>query len=63
MKLAKYIPGRLLIGFISLFSMSLLSRAPFETHPQDCEMTTVVQKKKKKNGYMTNEDNSPLLNV
>ncbi|WPU96126.1 hypothetical protein SNE25_11405 [Mucilaginibacter sabulilitoris] len=62
MKLAKYIPGRLMIGFISLFFMTLLSRAPFETNPQDCEMTSVVQKKKK-SGYITDGDNSSLLNV
>jgi hypothetical protein len=39
--------GRLLVGFLSIFSLSFLTRAPFERNPQDCEMICVPGKKKK----------------
>ncbi|NOW97852.1 hypothetical protein [Mucilaginibacter sp. SG564] len=43
----KYKQSRLLVGIISLFSMSLLTRAPFENNPQDCAMISVTGKKPK----------------
>ncbi|MGN8071093.1 hypothetical protein [Mucilaginibacter sp. 22184] len=43
----KYKQSRLLVGIISLFSMSLLARAPFENNPQDCAMISVSGKKQK----------------
>ncbi|MDR6941424.1 hypothetical protein [Mucilaginibacter pocheonensis] len=48
-KLSKYNQCKFLIGFVSLFSMSLLSRAPFENNPQNCEMISVVKRRKKAN--------------
>ena len=51
----KYRQSRLLVGIISLFSMSLLARAPFENNPQDCAMTTVAGKKNKSK-HPTDED-------
>lgn len=45
--MSKLKQGRLLMGFLSLFSLSFLTRAPFEQNPQDCEMICVLEKKKK----------------
>lgn len=42
-----YKQGRLLIGLVSLLSMSFLASAPFETNPQGCGMIRVIEKKKK----------------
>ena len=52
----KYRQSRLLISVISLFSMSFLTRAPFENNPQDCAMISVA--KKGKNKQSINEDHS-----
>ncbi|MDN5284648.1 MAG: hypothetical protein JWR38_922 [Mucilaginibacter sp.] len=51
--------SKLIIGLVSLLSMSFLSSAPFEKNPQDCEMVSVI-KKKKKNGYRADENNASL---
>ena len=51
----KYRQSRLLVGIISLFSMSLLARAPFENNPQDCAMISVAGKKPK-GKHTTDED-------
>ena len=51
----KYKQSRLLVGIISLFSMSLLARAPFENNPQDCTMISVAGKKPK-GKHPTDED-------
>jgi len=45
--MSKLKQGRLLIGFLSLFSLSFLTRAPFEHNPQDCELNCVPEKRKK----------------
>lgn len=45
--MSKLKQGRLLVSFLSLFSLSFLTRAPFEQNPQDCEMICVLEKKKK----------------
>jgi hypothetical protein len=54
-KLSKYGQNRLIIGLVSLLSMSMLTSAPFESNPQNCEMISVV--KKNKDGDLTDEDN------
>lgn len=51
----KYKQSRLLVGIISLFSMSLLARAPFENNPQDCAMISIAGKKPKSK-HPTDED-------
>jgi hypothetical protein len=58
-KLSKYGQNRLIVGLISLLSMSFLTSAPFEKNAQDCEMTGVI-KKKKRNGYQADESNMSL---
>ncbi|MET3498482.1 hypothetical protein FHW88_000803 [Mucilaginibacter sp. SG538B] len=45
--MSKLKQGRLLMGFLSLFSLSFLTRAPFERNPQDCELICVTGKRKK----------------
>lgn len=55
-KLSKYGQNRLIIGLVSLLSMSFLSSAPFEKNPQDCEMISVIRKKNK-DGNWADEDN------
>ncbi|MBB6112142.1 hypothetical protein SAMN05421821_11638 [Mucilaginibacter lappiensis] len=55
----KYRQSRLLVGIISLFSMSLLTRAPFENNPQDCGMISVAGKKHK-GKQPTDEDHMHL---
>jgi len=54
----KYRQSRLLISIISLFSMSFLTRAPFENNPQDCAMISVAGKTKSRRP--TDEDNINL---
>lgn len=44
--MSKLKQGRLLMGFLSLFSLSFLTRAPFEHNPQDCELICVREKRK-----------------
>jgi hypothetical protein len=39
--------SKLIIGFVSVISMSFLKSAPFERNPQNCEMISVTKKKKK----------------
>jgi hypothetical protein len=58
-KLSKYGQNKLIIGLVSLLSMSFLSSAPFEKNPQDCEMISVI-KKKNKSGSLIDEDNMLL---
>ncbi|SDP97965.1 hypothetical protein SAMN05428975_4567 [Mucilaginibacter sp. OK268] len=55
----KYRQSRLLISIISLFSMSFLTRAPFENNPQDCAMISIAGKKSKSN-QPTDEDTMRL---
>lgn len=51
----KYRQSRLLVGIISLFSMSILARVPFENNPQDCAMISITGKKHK-GKHPTDED-------
>jgi hypothetical protein len=46
-KVSKYSHARRIFGLVSILSMSLLSHAPFEANPQDCEMVSVVKKRRK----------------
>lgn len=52
-KLSKYGQNKLIIGLVSLLSMSFLASAPFESNPQDCEMVSVPRKKKNSNDNQT----------
>jgi len=54
--LSKYKQSRLIIGLVSLLSMSLLASAPFESNPQNCELVSVI--KKSKDGDLAEEDNN-----
>ncbi|MDN3582634.1 hypothetical protein [Mucilaginibacter flavus] len=45
-KLNKYIKSRLVIAFTSLLSSAMFSRSPFENNPQDCELVSVIKKRK-----------------
>jgi hypothetical protein len=56
-KISKYGQNRLIIGLISLLSMSFVTSAPFESNPQDCELISVPLKKKKN---QADEDNMSL---
>jgi hypothetical protein len=58
-KISKYGQNRLIIGLISLLSMSFVTSAPFESNPQDCELISVIPKKKN-TGYLADEDNMSL---
>ena len=60
-KLSKYGQNRLIIGLISLMSMSFLSSAPFESNPQACGMISTAGKKKK-NAYPADDDEKFLQN-
>ncbi|MEN0052631.1 MAG: hypothetical protein AAGC65_03135 [Mucilaginibacter sp.] len=53
---SNYKQGRLIIGLASLLSMSLLTSAPFESNPQNCELVSVI--KKNKDGDLAEEDNN-----
>jgi hypothetical protein len=55
-KVSKYGQNKLIIGLVSLLSMSFLSSAPFEKNPQDCEMISMIRKKNK-DGSWAGEDN------
>jgi hypothetical protein len=55
-KLSKYGQNKLIIGLVSLLSMSFLASAPFESNPQDCEMISVPPKKKNNNDNQTIPD-------
>jgi hypothetical protein len=60
-KLSKYGQNRLIIGLISLLSMSFLASAPFESNPQDCEMISSARKKNK-DAYPADDDENFLQN-
>ena len=55
-KPGKYKQSRLIIGLVSLLSMSMLTSAPFESNPQNCELVSVI--KKSKDGDLADEDNT-----
>jgi hypothetical protein len=46
-KLSKYGQRKLIIGLVSLLSMSFLTSAPFESNPQDCGMVSIIKRKNK----------------
>jgi hypothetical protein len=52
--LSKYGQNRLIIGLISLLSMSFLASAPFESNPQDCQMISAVKRKNKNSAQRSN---------
>lgn len=58
-KLSKYGQRKLIIGLVSLLSMSFLTSAPFESNPQDCGMVSVI-KRKNKNGKAAADDEAHL---
>jgi hypothetical protein len=47
-KISKFVKARLVIGFASLLFTSLVSQSFFESNPQDCELISVIKKKKSK---------------
>jgi hypothetical protein len=49
-KTVKLLRETLMIGFAYLFSLAVLSRAPFERNLQDCEVISNISKKTKRNG-------------
>jgi len=60
-KLSKYGQNRLIIGLISLMSMSFLASAPLESNPQDCGMISSAGKKNK-DSYPADDDEKFLRN-
>jgi hypothetical protein len=44
-KLSKYVQQKVLIGLVSLLSMSFLASASVESNPQDCTMINIIKKK------------------
>jgi hypothetical protein len=46
-KLGKYGQRKLIIGLVSLLSVSFLASAPFESNPQGCGMVSVIKRKNK----------------
>jgi hypothetical protein len=57
----KYKQSRLVIGFVSLFSMAFLSAAPFEKNPQNCEMVSTIGKKNKDKKQAEDDDGLRVL--
>ena len=55
---SNYKQGRLIIGLASLLSMSLLTSAPFESNPQNCELLSVIKKTRDEN-LAEEDDNIP----
>jgi hypothetical protein len=55
-KPSKYKQSRLIIGLVSLLSMSMLTSAPFESNPQNCELVSAIKKNKDRN--LADEDNT-----
>jgi hypothetical protein len=55
-KTGKYKQSKLIIGLVSLLSMSMLTSAPFESNPQNCELVSII--KKNKDGSLAEEDNT-----
>jgi hypothetical protein len=45
-KLGKYGQDRLIVGLVSMLSLSFLASAPLEKNPQDCEMISLIRKKR-----------------
>jgi hypothetical protein len=54
-KLSKYGQNKLIIGLISLLSMSFIASTPFESNPQDCGMISSAGKKNK-SGYPLDDE-------
>jgi hypothetical protein len=50
--------SKLIISLVSLLSMSILTSAPFEKNPQDCEMIRIIRKKNKDGNWLDEDNNS-----
>lgn len=58
-KFSKYGRNKFIIGLVSLMSMFFLTSAAYESNPQECELISVI-KKKKKAANLTDQDNKSV---